>query len=162
MDMIDEKVASTIEKYGLNVKVIECDPEFADTANFCAKYGYKPEQSANTILVVNKKDLSQFVVCVVLANSRLDVNKKVCQLLGTKKASFASAEQTIEQTSMMIGGVVAVGIERLPIYIDSVVMQSQEIIMGGGNRSSKIVLKPSEILKLPNVQVVESLAKPVV
>jgi hypothetical protein len=32
--------------------------------------------------------------------------------------------------------------------------------MGGGNRSSKILLDPRELLKLPNVQVIEGLAKP--
>ncbi len=33
-------------------------------------------------------------------------------------------------------------------------------MMGGGNRSSKLLLNPSELIKLPNVVVVEGLAKP--
>jgi prolyl-tRNA editing enzyme YbaK/EbsC (Cys-tRNA(Pro) deacylase) len=40
-------------------------------------------------------------------------------------------------------------------------MNANKIIMGGGNRSSKIVLDPKELQKLPNVIVVEDLAKPV-
>jgi prolyl-tRNA editing enzyme YbaK/EbsC (Cys-tRNA(Pro) deacylase) len=32
--------------------------------------------------------------------------------------------------------------------------------MGGGNRSSKIVLAPAELLKLPGVEVVDGLATP--
>ena len=157
--MLDARVKSVVDKYKLEIEAIECDPDFADTANFCEKYGYKPEQSANTILVVNKKDQSQFAVCVVLANSRLDVNKKVCELMGTKRASFASAEQTTEKTGMMIGGVVAIGVEDLPIYVDSEVMNQKKIVMGGGNRSSKIVMSPSELEKLPNVAIVIELAK---
>lgn len=157
--MLDPKVASVIDAKKLDVKIIECDPDFADTAQFCEKYGYSPGQSANTILVANKKDQTKLVACVVLATTRLDVNKKVCQLMGTNKASFASAEQTVAATGMMIGGVVAVGITDLPIYVDSAVMEQSEILMGGGNRSSKIVLSPQELEKLPNVTVVDGLAK---
>ncbi len=32
--------------------------------------------------------------------------------------------------------------------------------MGGGNRSSKLLLNPQELLKLPHVEVIEGLAKP--
>jgi hypothetical protein len=32
--------------------------------------------------------------------------------------------------------------------------------MGGGNRSSKIVLDPTQLLKLPNVEVTDRLAAP--
>lgn len=160
--MLHEKVQKAVDKHQLNIKIFECDPEFADTANFCQKYGFSPSQSANTILIVNKKDLDQLVVCVVLGDYRLDVNKKVCELMNTKRASFASAEQTVEATDMMIGGVVAVGIENLPIYVDSNVMEKNEVVMGGGNRSSKIVLDPKELLKLPNLSVVVGLANKII
>ena len=33
-------------------------------------------------------------------------------------------------------------------------MKQPKVVMGGGNRSSKIVLDPSELLKLSNVKVV--------
>ena len=62
---------------------------------------------------------------------------------------------------MMIGGVTAFGIGDLPIYVDSAVMEQDQVVMGGGNRSSKLLLNPRELAKLPNVVVVEGLAKPV-
>jgi len=34
------------------------------------------------------------------------------------------------------------------------------VVMGGGNRSSKLLLNPNELTKLLNVVVVEGLAKP--
>jgi prolyl-tRNA editing enzyme YbaK/EbsC (Cys-tRNA(Pro) deacylase) len=55
--------------------------------------------------------------------------------------------------------VTAPGITTLPIYIDSRVMQQTEVVMGGGNRSSKLLLNPQELLKLPNTRVVENLVK---
>jgi prolyl-tRNA editing enzyme YbaK/EbsC (Cys-tRNA(Pro) deacylase) len=163
LTLLDEKVAGTIAKHSLAVEEVACDPDFADTAAFNEKYGFKPEQGANTILVVSKKvEPAKYAVCVVLASTRLDVNKKVTELLGVKKASFADGETTKQLTGMQIGGVVAVGApEGLPIFIDAAVIGQPKIIMGGGNRTSKILLDPQELLKLPGAQVVENLAKPV-
>jgi prolyl-tRNA editing enzyme YbaK/EbsC (Cys-tRNA(Pro) deacylase) len=142
-------------------KVITCDPDFADTAAFCEHYGFKLEQSANTIIVTSRKaDPVQYVACVVLATTRLDVNKRVCELMSVKRASFADGEITVKLTGMMIGGVTAVGVTKLPIYVDSRVMEQTEVIMGGGNRSSKVLLRPNELTKLPSVHVIDGLAQP--
>ena len=160
--ILHEKVAAAIKTYGIQAEELACDSDFADTAAFTEKYGFTPEQSANTILVASKKvEPVRYAVCIVLASTRLDVNKKVTELLGIKKASFADSETTKERTDMEIGGVTAVGIEDLPVYIDSAVMEQEKIIMGGGNRSSKLVLAPKELLKYPSVQVIEGLAKAV-
>lgn len=160
--ILHKKVAAAIKTYDIEAEELACDSDFADTAAFTEKYGFTPEQSANTILVASKKvEPVRYAVCIVLASTRLDVNKKVTELLGIKKASFADSETTKERTDMEIGGVTAVGIEELPVYIDSAVMEQEKIIMGGGNRSSKLVLAPKELLKYPSVQVIEGLAKAV-
>jgi len=161
LSILDPAVRAAVEKHGLVVDTFACDPELADTAAFCAQYGFILEQAANTILVASKKlDPPRYAVCVVLGTTRLDVNRKVAELIGTKKLSFADADTTRELTGMMIGGVVAVGIDGLPVFIDAAVMTQPRVVMGGGNRSSKLLLDPAELLKLPGVQVVESLANP--
>lgn len=160
--MLDTKVAKIATDYGLRVDELECDPNFADTAAFNEQYGFTPEQAANTILVVSKKvEPAKYAVCVVLASTRLDVNKKVTQLLGVRRASFADGETTKQLTGMEIGGVTAIGITEYPVFVDAAVMDQPKIVMGGGNRSSKAVLNPNELLKLPNAQVVTDLAKPI-
>lgn len=157
---LDPRVLAALKAHRLAYTAIDCDPQLADTAAFCDAYGYTPQQSANSIIVTSKKvEPAKYAVCVVLANSRLDVNKKVCELLGVKKAFFADAETTCALSNMMIGGVTAVGISDLPIYVDSRVMQQPEVVMGGGNRSTKLVLDPQELTKLPNVQIVDGLAQ---
>lgn len=154
-------VEAALKQHGLTYKEFECDPNLADTTAFCEHYGFKLEQSANAIIVVGKGAEPKFCCCLVLANSRLDVNKAVCKLLGVKKASFASAEQTKELTGMEIGGVTPFGLPAdLTVFVDAAVMQQKEVVTGGGNRSSKVVLDPKELLKVPNLEVVESLAKP--
>src|SRR5450756_360355 len=140
-------------------EVLPCDPDMADTAAFCAHYGFAMEQAANTILVASKKVAPpKYAACVVLGTTRLDVNKN--ELLAVKRLSFADEETTLGLTGMMIGGVTAFGIGDLPIYVDSAVMEQARVVMGGGNRSSKLLLNPNELTKLPNVVVVEGLAKP--
>lgn len=161
MTKLHPKVQEALDAHNLEYKVIECDPDLADTAAFVEKYGYTLDQSANAIIVASRKvEPTKYTLCVVLANTRLDVNKAVVKQMGVKRASFADAETTKELTDMMIGGVTAPGIEDMPIYVDSRVMDVPEVIMGGGNRSSKLLLNPKELEKLPNVEVVENLAKP--
>lgn len=155
---LDKKVLGALAKYHIEYKVFECDSELADTYQFCEHYGFELSQSANTIIVAGKGDSLKFACCVALATTKLDVNKKVCSLLGVKKASFASLDSTIEQTGMQIGGVTVFGIKNMPIYIDSAVLNNTEIVMGGGNRSSKVLLNPNELKKLPNAQIIEDLA----
>src|SRR5579885_1206345 len=145
-------VEEALARYGIAYTILECTPELADTAAFCAHYHVPLDQSANTILVAARKvEPPKYAVCVVLGTTRLEVNSKVCELLGVKRASFADAETTMQRTGMLIGGVTAPGVEDVPIYIDSAVMQQPEVVMGGGNRSSKMLLDPRELLKLPNV-----------
>lgn len=163
MSTLQSQVKSTLDTYGIRGETLACDPALADTAAFCEHYGFTLEQSANTILVASRKiDPPRYAVCVVLGTTRLDVNKKACELLNVKRASFADAETTVRLTGMEIGGVVAIGTPaEIPIYIDSRVMEQERVVMGGGNRTSKLTLDPQELLKLPHAQVVADLAKPV-
>ena len=86
--------------------VVNCDPDLADTSAFCEHYGFALDDSANAILVAGKSEERPVVCCVVLASTRLDVNGVVRKRLGSRKASFASPEETMERSGgMMIGGV---------------------------------------------------------
>ena len=159
MAELETQVQQALDKAGISYEVLECDPGFADTAAFCEKYGYQPNQAANTILVAAKKGPEKYAACVVLATTKLDVNKKVCQLLETKRASFADAEHTKVLTGMMIGGVTVFGLpEHIAIYVDETVMKQPQVIIGGGNRSSKLLLDPTELNKLAGVKIIEGLA----
>jgi prolyl-tRNA editing enzyme YbaK/EbsC (Cys-tRNA(Pro) deacylase) len=161
MSILLTKTHRSLKAHNLHYREMECDPTLADTAAFCEHYGFEPGDSANAIIVASRTDPVQYCCCVVLATTRLDVNKTVCKLMGVKRASFASADQTKELTSMEIGGVTPFGLpEDLPVYVDAAVMARPEVVMGGGNRSSKVVLAPAELKKLRSVQVIDGLAKP--
>jgi prolyl-tRNA editing enzyme YbaK/EbsC (Cys-tRNA(Pro) deacylase) len=142
-------------------ELFACDPALADTAAFCAAYGFELGDSANTIVVVGKSQPPVYAACVVLATHRLDVNRVVKERLGTRKASFASSDETRELTGMAIGGVTAFGLPpTLPLWVDAAVMARPRIVLGGGSRSWKVLTAPSILRTLPNVEVVEGLANP--
>ncbi len=142
-------------------ELFPCESELADTAAFCAAYGFSPDESANTIVVVGKADPRVYAACIVLAPHRLDVNRVVKARLGTRKASFAGADETRELTGMEIGGVTPFGLPPdLPIWVDAAVMQPERIVLGGGSRSWKVIAPPAILLRLPNVEVVTGLAAP--
>jgi prolyl-tRNA editing enzyme YbaK/EbsC (Cys-tRNA(Pro) deacylase) len=156
---IDLTVQQQLDRLNVPYELFPCDPALADTANFCAAYGFALEESANTILVIGKSDPPVYAACVVLSHTRLDVNKTVRQRLGTRKASFAPAEETRAITGMEIGGVTVFGLPPdLPVWIDSRVMERDRIVLGGGSRSFKVISAPEILVRLPHAEVVEGLA----
>jgi prolyl-tRNA editing enzyme YbaK/EbsC (Cys-tRNA(Pro) deacylase) len=140
-------------------ELFACDPALADTAAFCAAYGFAMEDSANTIVVIGKSNPPVYAACVVLATHRLDVNRVVKTKLGTRKASFASPDETMALTGMAIGGVTVFGLPAdLPILVDAAVMSRDRIVLGGGSRSWKVIAPPSILLAVAGVEVVDDLA----
>jgi prolyl-tRNA editing enzyme YbaK/EbsC (Cys-tRNA(Pro) deacylase) len=159
---MSDTVQAQLDGLGLDYEVVPCDPQLADTAAFCAAYGFALEDSANTIVVVGKATPPVYTACIVLATTRLDVNGVVRRRLGTRKASFASSDETKEITGMMIGGVTAFGLPpTLPVWIDREVMGRERIILGGGSRDCKVLISPGGLLSVPGAEVVDDLARPV-
>ena len=161
--MPDDNSPTALEHHlrglGQPYELFPCDPALADTAAFCDAYGFNPEDSANTIVVIGKSDPPRFAACVTLAPYRLDVNRTVRDRLGTRKASFAPADETAALTGMEMGGVTVFGLpDGLPIWVDARVMTRERIVLGGGSRSWKVIAPPAILRALPGVEIVEGLA----
>lgn len=159
IDSAEARVLQMLKTLGVEYKVVPCDPALADTAAFCEHYGYPLDSSANTIVVAARRQPDAVCACVVLATSRLDVNHAVCDLLGVRKASFASAEQTEAITGMLIGGVTPFGLPGgLRLFIDAAVTTREWVIVGGGTRSMKLRIAPAALVRIPDARVIEGLA----
>jgi prolyl-tRNA editing enzyme YbaK/EbsC (Cys-tRNA(Pro) deacylase) len=161
MDADDDRarLEGALAGLGVAYELFPCDPALADTASFCSAYGFDPNDSANTLLVVGKSEPRRYAACVVLAPHRLDVNRVVRARLGTRKASFAAAEETRALTGMEIGGVTPFGLPPdLPIWIDAAVMTRPRVVLGGGSRAWKVIAPPAILLTLRHVEVVDGLA----
>ncbi|HUS42863.1 MAG TPA: YbaK/EbsC family protein [Ilumatobacteraceae bacterium] len=152
-------VIADLERLGVVYEVMDCDPDLADTAQFCEAYGVALEESANAILVASKKPEGHHAVCVALAHTRLDVNGAVRRKLGVRKLSFAPADVTRELTGQEIGGVTIFGLPAgLPVWLDSRVLDCERIVVGAGSRAAKIRLDPSQLVDLDRYEFVDDLA----
>lgn len=159
-DQVPDTVRAAMEACGLEYEIMDCDPELADTAVFCKHYGHAMENSANAILVKSKTGEEKFVACVLLATTRLDVNKVVRKKMGARKVSFADPQETKRVTGMELGGVTPPGLPpNLPLWVDSRVMERPFVILGAGTRSAKIKVGPDYFRGLPQTEIVEGLAK---
>ena len=159
---MDPRVQAALRALAVDFEVMDCDPDLADTAAFCAAYGIDPADSANTILIKSKRPEGRLAATVVLATHRLDVNRAVRDAMSVSKVSFADAATTIAATGMMIGGVTPFGLPvDLPVLVDADVLERERIILGGGNRSSKLAIRPESLLSIASARVIPALARPI-
>jgi prolyl-tRNA editing enzyme YbaK/EbsC (Cys-tRNA(Pro) deacylase) len=155
---IETRVRGVLDRLGLPYELPPCDPSYADTVAYCERYGCPPERAANTIIVVAKTEPRRFCACVVPATLRLNVNRTVRKLVGAPRMSFASPEETVALTGMMIGGVTVFALPPgLAVYVEERLLAHDWVILGSGSRSSKIRISPEVFRRLPDTTIVAGL-----
>jgi prolyl-tRNA editing enzyme YbaK/EbsC (Cys-tRNA(Pro) deacylase) len=154
-----DQVLEAINALEMPYELIPIDPAYADTTMFCEHYHYPLAHSCNTIIVASKKVPKQFAACVVLATTRLDVNRRVRQLLGVSRLSFATSGEMMALTGMQVGGVTPFALpEGVPLYVDQRIMMLDWIILGGGGRDTKVKIAP-EVFHRLNADIIADLAR---
>lgn len=143
------------------VSVSEIDPDLADTAQFCERYGVGMNESANCVVLAGKRDGQvRYAACVVLATDRADVNGAVRRILDVRKASFAAMDDAVSLTSMEYGGITPVGLPAdWRILIAQEVVEAGAVVVGSGVRRSKLLLDGRLLAELPNAEVVPNLTR---
>ncbi len=143
------------------VGVAEIDPELADTAAFCQRYGVSLDESANCVVVAARRGgETRLAACVVLATTRADVNGLVRRHLGARRASFAPLDAAVAATGMEYGGITPVGLpESWPVLVDAAVAAAPRVVVGSGLRRSKLCLPGKALAELPGSVVLEGLGR---
>jgi prolyl-tRNA editing enzyme YbaK/EbsC (Cys-tRNA(Pro) deacylase) len=156
-------VAEAISKLigGEKIGVTEIDPNLSDTAAFCAEYKVGMNQAANCVILEAKRaDRAWFAACVILGSTRADVNGLARRTLDARKVSFAPMEKAVAESTMEYGAITPVGLPvSWSILVDKAVADSKYVITGSGIRKTKLAIPGSLFASLPNVQVLEGLAK---
>ncbi|MBI4086895.1 hypothetical protein HY416_02850 [Candidatus Kaiserbacteria bacterium] len=99
--------------------------------------------------------------CVILASTRADVNGVVRRQIDAKKVSFAQMEKAVEESGMEYGAITPIGLPAdWRILVDKAVADLDYVVIGSGVRGSKLAVPGSLLASLPNVSVIEGLAKP--
>jgi prolyl-tRNA editing enzyme YbaK/EbsC (Cys-tRNA(Pro) deacylase) len=154
-------VLALLEASGEPFERLACDPAFADTAAFCARYEYPLEKAGNTLLVATQRPPRRYAAFIVPASRRLDVNRTARRLMGGEKVSFATPEETAARTGQLLGGVTPFTLPAdIPVFIDEGLLALDFVIVGAGSRSAKIRMAPRGILRVIKAEVVAGLAVP--
>lgn len=142
------------------VRAAAIDPDVADTAAFCRRYGIALEDSANCVVIAGRRgNETRYAVCVVLATTRADVNGVVRRRLEARKASFAPMDAAVALTSMEYGGITPIGLPPgWPVLVDDAVLKRDVVVIGSGLRSSKLSLPAGHLAELREADVVPGLA----
>jgi prolyl-tRNA editing enzyme YbaK/EbsC (Cys-tRNA(Pro) deacylase) len=143
------------------VGVAEIDPELADTAAFCERYGVSLAESANCVVITGRRDGElRYAACVVLATTRADVNGVARRALDVRKASFAATDVAVAETAMEYGGITPIGLPASwPVLVDAAVAGSPQVVIGSGLRTSKLALAGKTLADAPGAQVIEGLGR---
>jgi len=165
-DLLAPSVADAVRAWRAGVPsdavwVAEIDPQLADTAAFCERYGVRMDRSANcVVLAARREGRSWYAACVVLATTRADVNGLAKKHLGAKKISFAAMDAATAATAMEAGGITPLGLPPdWPIMIDAAVAAADRVVIGSGVRRSKISLPGAALAQLPNAVVLTGLGR---
>jgi prolyl-tRNA editing enzyme YbaK/EbsC (Cys-tRNA(Pro) deacylase) len=165
-DLLAPPVANTLAQWknatpAAEIGVAEIDPQLADTAAFCERYGVALSESANCVVVAARRGgQTTLAACVILATTRADVNGLVRRQLDARKASFAPVDLAVEQTGMEYGGITPLGLPGgWPILIDAAVATAPRVIVGSGVRRSKLALPGAALAGLPGAVVLTGLGR---
>ena len=165
-DLLAPPVAGAVRAFRADVPadalwVAEIDPQLADTAAFCERYGVPLDRSANcVVLAARREGRSWFAACVVLATTRADVNGLAKRHLGASKISFAAMDAATAASGMEFGGITPLGLPAdWPVLVDAAVAAADRVIIGSGVRRSKISLPGAALAELPNAVVLTDLGR---
>lgn len=161
-DLLAEPVAAALDAATrARCRVVEIDPELADTAQFCAHYGSPLDASANCVVVAGKRGGEEkLAACLVPATARADINNVVRKRLDVRKASFAPTDRAVELTGMAYGGITPFGLPAgWPVLVDSAVANSAELVVGAGIRGAKLLVPGDVLATLPGAEVVDGLGR---
>jgi prolyl-tRNA editing enzyme YbaK/EbsC (Cys-tRNA(Pro) deacylase) len=161
-DLVAVSVATALGRWSPAAEVLAApiDPDLADTAAFCERYGVEMLDSANCVVIAGRRgEVTSYAACVVLATTRADVNGIVRRRLEARKASFAPMQDAVRLTGMEFGGITPIGLPTTwPVLVDAAVLTREIVVIGSGLRRSKLALPAATLAELPRSEVITGLA----
>ena len=161
-DLLADTVARALAGWSAAsaVGVVEIDPALADTAALCEAADLPLSASVNCVVVGGSRAGDERIAaCLVRADTRADVNKRVRHLLDVRKASFLPMDRAVAESGMEHGGITPIGLPAgWRLLLDSRVVEVETAVIGSGVRRSKLLLPGALLADLPGAEVVEDLA----
>ncbi|MGE5042019.1 MAG: YbaK/EbsC family protein [Candidatus Levyibacteriota bacterium] len=163
-DIIAKPVFEGIKKlseYSQEILSAQIDPQYSDSQAFCEHYNVVPEKGANCIILEAKGGKSQFAACLVPVNSKANINSVIRKFLEAKSVSFSSREDAVGKTGMEFGSITIIGLpSEWPLLIDESLTKLNWMIIGGGLRTSKLLVPGKLLEHLPNAVLIPEMSTP--
>jgi prolyl-tRNA editing enzyme YbaK/EbsC (Cys-tRNA(Pro) deacylase) len=161
-DLLGEPTHGALARAGWldQVGVVEIDPSLSDTATTQREFGLQPDALANCVVVGGKREGNErLAACVVLADSRADINGVVKRRLDVRKASFLPMDRAVGLTGMEYGGITPIGLPaEWPLLVDHRATEQEMVVIGSGIRRSKILIPGRLLGELPHAEIIDGLA----
>lgn len=165
-DLVSECILDSINKNFDNnekgqILVSSINPDYADGKKLCEMYSIDETMGFNCLIVECKRnEEKKYCALVVPIGYRYNMSSTVRKYTNSRMVSVASLEYVLEKTGMEYGSITPIGLpESWEVLVDPLIKDKDIVIIGGGILKSKIMIPVSLLLKLPNVKVIEKLAK---
>lgn len=144
-----------------NILVAEIDTEYMDGIKLCEHYNIDVKTGANCLICECKRgENKSYVALLVPTGYKYNMSSTVRKYTNSRMVSVAPLEYVLEQTKMEYGSINPIGLPKeWKIFIDPKVMEVERIICGSGLQRSKLSLPSKYLLKLPNAELLDNLAK---
>ena len=119
--------------------------------------GYCITRIAKTLLLRATGE-SRFFLVVAPMNTKIDF-KKLAQQLGVKRLQLASKEELDKQLGYPLFGVSPLGSQGIPVFMDSLLLEHDTILIGTGSSGQELELQPTKLQELTNATLIEAGAK---
>lgn len=144
-----------------DILVAEISPEYMDGIKLCEYYNIDARTGANCLICeCIRGENKNYVGLVVPTGYKYNMSSTVRKLMNARTVSVAPLDYVLEETKMEYGSINPIGLPKeWKIFIDSKVMDVDRIICGSGLQKSKLSLPSKYLMKLPNTEIINNLAK---
>ncbi|MBF6671148.1 hypothetical protein H6F58_04770 [Glutamicibacter sp. FBE19] len=135
---------------GINALVTPIQEQDSDTTAFFHRFQLEPHLGANCVIVEGQRgETRRLAACITLGADRIDLNGAVRKSLDARKVRMAPPEVLI-QLDMESGGVSPFGLPtEWTLLVDPAVSQAEELIVGSGIRTSKLLVSGYSLSQIP-------------
>lgn len=144
-----------------NILVAEIDSDYMDGIKLCEHYNIDIKTGVNCLICECKRGESiTYVALLVPTGYKYNMSSTVRKYTNSRMVSVAPLEYVLEKTKMEYGSINPIGLpQEWKIFIDPKVIEVERIICGSGLQKSKLSLPSKYLLKLPNAELLNNLAK---
>ena len=141
--------------------VTNIDPNYADGNKLCEEYNIDKSIGFNCLVVECKRnEIIKYCALIVPIGYKYNMGSVVRKYTNSRIVSVAPLEYVLDKTNMEYGSITPIGLPNdWLILVDPLIKEQKQIIIGGGLVKAKISLPTELFLKLPNVEIVEGIAK---